>query len=168
MIMWLVGMMGTGKSSAGRMAAERLGVRFNDTDDVVAERMGCSIAQLWGSLGESAFRELEKVATSSLANKDGIHGTGGGVVLDADNREILKKGTSVVWLQASPDTLASRLQTHDDRPLVAFVDEPREKVLSKMLAERADLYSDVATDCLDTDALHVDQVAEKIAEIWLS
>ena len=166
--MWLVGMMGSGKSTAGAMAAEQLVVPFHDSDDVIVERMGCSIAQFWGERGEAAFREIEKVAIASLAEAEGIRATGGGVVLDPENRRILTETGPVVWLRASPEVLANRLRDHSDRPLVEVVDRPHVEVLTAMLAERSALYSEVATHQLDTDDLETAHVAKRVEEIWRS
>lgn len=164
MTLWLVGMMGSGKSSAGESAARHLGVDFYDTDRVVAERMGCSVAQLWGRRGETAFRDLEKVATSSLAGKEGIVSTGGGVVLDEGNRELITGSGVVIWLKASPSVLADRLDGHENRPLLSG--NGNEEVLAEILAQREPLYRQVADHEIETDEMDVPEVADAIGAIW--
>ena len=164
--MWLIGMMASGKTSAGKLAAARLSVPFFDTDAVVAERMGCSVAQLWGTLGESAFRELEKAATSNLARKDGIVATGGGVVLDEENRRVITRSPKVVWLEASPPVMAARLGSTDERPLLKDSDQPTETIVAERLQERAQLYADTATHRIDTDDMDIEAVAMTIEAIW--
>jgi len=166
MDMWIVGMMGSGKTTAGRMAAQSLKLPFHDTDDIVVERMGCSIAQFWGERGEAAFRDVEKVATASLAGSVGVKAAGGGVVLDEDNRLLLTRSGKVVWLRAEPEQLAARLASHQDRPLLA--EEPRVDVLEKMLEQRSHLYSEVATHKIDTADLDTAEVAAALEQIWLS
>ena len=166
--MWIVGMMGSGKTTAGRIAAENLDVAFHDTDDVIVERMGCSIAQFWGDRGEEAFREIEKVATADLAERSGVTAAGGGVVLDDDNRSILKRAQKVVWLQADPETLAARVQGRQDRPLVAENGATPLEAFTEMLGERSHLYAEVATHKVNTDAIDSDQVASALEEIWKS
>jgi shikimate kinase len=158
--------MGSGKSSSGRLAASNLGVSFSDTDEVVARRMGCSVAQLWGDLGEAAFRDMEKVALGGLADSDGVVATGGGVVLDEENRRTLVNSGKVVWLEASPAVLAVRLEGAEGRPLLLLPDSDRESVLARQLTERADLYAEVASHRIATDKLTVAQVADRIEEIW--
>lgn len=160
-----MGMMGSGKTSAGQIAARALGVEFFDTDDVVAERMGCSIAQFWGERGEAAFREVEKVATANLATRTAVKATGGGVVLDEDNRRILSESAKVVWLVAQPETLADRLESQQDRPLLAS-DQPRLDLLVEMLAQRSTLYAEVATHQIDTEGLEIPAVSSVLEEIW--
>lgn len=165
MILWLVGMMGSGKSTAGRLASRSLGVPYHDTDAFVVERTGCSVAQLWGEKGEVAFRDMEKAAVRTLATRKGIVSTGGGVVLDADNRNTLR-GSRVVWLEASPETLARRLDDVADRPgLVKSGHDPVE-FLEEMLDARTPLYEAVASHRIDTTALTPGEVAGAIEGIW--
>lgn len=165
--MWVVGAMGSGKSSAGRVAADLLEVTFYDTDEVVVERMGCSIAQFWGENGEAAFRDIERVATASLANHEGMKATGGGVVLDEENRKVLSNGEPVVWLKASVETLAARLAEEPGRPLLEG-DRPTLETLSSVMAEREQFYLDVSTHVIETDALDVAEVADRLVRIWKS
>lgn len=166
MTLWLVGLMGSGKTSAGRLAASNLRLPFSDTDEVVARRMGCSVAQLWGDLGEAAFRDMEKAALEGLAHSDGVVATGGGVVLDEENRRTLVNSGKVVWLEASPAVLAKRLEGAEGRPLLLVPDSDRHSVLVRQLAERAELYAEVASHRIATDELTVEQVADRIEEIW--
>jgi shikimate kinase len=163
--MWLVGMMATGKSSAGRLAAESLRVPFHDTDDVVAEMTGRSILELWSEGGEAGFREAEKDAVRAMASRHGVRATGGGVVLSEENRRLLGKG-EVVWLKASPEVLAARAADHQYRPLLAGDDAGT--VLTRLSEERNPLYQAVATDEIDTDHLTLVEVAQQIERIWLS
>lgn len=166
MILWLVGMMGSGKTSAGRLAARHLGVEFSDTDEEVARRKGCSIPQLWAELGEAAFRELEKVAVQELATRGGVVATGGGAVLDATNRHTMVTTGPVVWLEATPSVLSARLRHCEDRPLLAVPDRERESVIAQRLEERKKLYAEVATHRISTDHMTVTEVAARIEEIW--
>ncbi|MEE8376295.1 MAG: shikimate kinase [Acidimicrobiia bacterium] len=166
MTLWLVGMMGSGKTIAGRMAASRLLVPFGDTDEAVAERMGCSVAQLWGSLGEAAFRDMEKVALVNLAGSEGIVATGGGVVLDEENRRILTESEKVVWLVASPTILEMRLASTVDRPGLVSSQAQTFEFLAELAEQRSSLYTEVATHRISTDSIDVGAVASKIVDIW--
>ena len=160
--MWLVGMMGSGKTSAGRMAAKRLGIPFADTDEEVERTAGEPMAQIWRSLGEQAFRRLESESVAGLEGFEGIVATGGGAVLDASNREVMASGT-VVWLRASPQALTPRAASLG-RPLLDGGD-PLE-TLSRLLRSREALYREVADREIDTEELEIDEVAERIEALW--
>lgn len=165
MRIWLVGMMGTGKTAAGRVAANRLGVGFADTDELVEAEAGRSIQDLWESDGESAFRDLEREVVGDLAAFDGVIATGGGVVLDAGNREVIREGT-VVWLRAAPPALVERLGRAEDRPLLSETVSSTDGTLSRLLEERGDLYRSLADHEIDTENLEVDEVARRIESLW--
>ena len=163
--LWLVGLMGSGKTSAGRMAADRLGLLFWDSDALVEERAGCTIPELWDQVGEGGFRAIEKEVTASLASRDGVVATGGGVVLDPANRAVLTRTGKVVWLRGAPETLASRIINHLDRPLLRS-SKSVATTLGKLARQRRPLYEEVATHVVDTDDKDLDQVARAIEEIW--
>lgn len=167
MKLWLIGMMGSGKSSAGRMASEFLDVAFQDTDSLVAEQTGCSVAELWAQRGEEAFRAIEKSVMRDVAARSGIISTGGGVVLDPDNRALML-GPKVVWLQASPQVLAQRLEGTGDRPGLLNADQDEESYLAGMLAEREPIYDELATHRIDTEGIGVAAIAAMIEAIWRS
>lgn len=165
MILWLVGMMGSGKTSAGRTASAGLGVPFQDTDSVVEAASGRTVAEIWETDGEAAFRRLEVEAVAGVSRGSGIVATGGGVVLDEGNRERMRNGP-VVWLQASPTTLAHRLIGQVDRPGMAAVKESPEEFLRDVLAARAHLYEAVATHRIEIDAMGEKSVAAAVEVIW--
>ena len=166
--MWLIGMMGSGKTTGGRAAAEGLGVQFADTDEFVADRMGCSVVQLWGTLGEAAFRDLERVAVERLSEVDGIVAAGGGVVLDEKNRQVLASADKVIWLEALPETLSERIESGDTRPLLTASDQPHQTELGGLLAERANLYGAIATHRIATDGVNPGVVVSMIEKVWRS
>ena len=160
-----MGMMGTGKTAAGRVAANRLGVGFADTDELVEAEAGRSIHDLWEFDGEIAFRDLERKVVGNLASFDGVVATGGGVVLDAANREVIREGT-VVWLRAAPPALMERLGRAGDRPLISETVASPGGTLSRLLEERGDLYRSLADYEIDTENLEVDEVARRIESLW--
>lgn len=168
MKVWLIGMMGSGKTSVGRLAASRLGVEFLDTDEIVADRAGRSIAELWADEGEPVFRELEKTVVGEIAGRTGIVATGGGVVLDQDNRETMRESGAVVWLDASPPVLARRVATETGRPILETSDDESLALLRQTLSERAELYAETAHHRIVTDDLDVDAAAEQIEGLWRS
>ncbi|MFW5691663.1 MAG: shikimate kinase [Chloroflexota bacterium] len=114
----LTGFMGTGKSTIGRLVAEELGWPFVDADEVIAARAGMSISRIFTHYGESGFRQLETAVARSLSRcGDQVIATGGGMLIDAENRRLLSQCSVIVCLHARPDVIARRLAANDDRPL---------------------------------------------------
>ena len=159
---WLVGMMGTGKSSAGKLAAELADAPFHDTDDLAVVRSGVTIGTLWEEEGEAAFRRLESEVIAELASAQGIVATGGGAIIDPANRSNMT-GT-VVWLTARPETIVERTGTGGDRPLLAG--DGVAKRIAELIQERSPAYEEVATHRIDTDGLTITEVADEIASLW--
>lgn len=163
--LWLVGMMGAGKSAVGRILADRLGIPYADVDDEVASRLGCSISELWGQRGEAAFRDLETAQVARLATKAPlVISTGGGVVLRADNVATMRASGAVVWLTASPTTLASRVGRGEGRPLLAEGDPATR--LAEILEERRGHYTAAAHHTVDTDGRNAAEVADDVEALW--
>lgn len=164
---WLIGMMGAGKSAAGRILASRLERDFIDTDAEVAARTGCSVAQLWGEQGEAAFRAMEAATVAGLTDRDdAVIATGGGVVLDSDNVAAIRRSGFVVWLMAEPATLSARVGRPDGRPLLTPDNSPQR--LGLILAERTSLYAEAAHATVVTEDLSVPEVAQRIEELWIA
>jgi shikimate kinase len=160
--MWLVGMMGSGKTSAGRMAASRLRVGFADTDEELERASGRSVLDIWGELGEPGFRRLEVDSIARLDGFRGIVATGGGAVLEAATRRVFATGT-VVWLRASPEVLALRAG-NVDRPMLRGGDPV--ETLDGLLRSREELYRAVSDNVIDTEGLAVEEVAARIEALW--
>ncbi len=137
---YLVGMMGAGKSSVGRPLAEALGYRFIDADSVLEQHAGCSIPELFEHQGEAAFRELESAVLNRIACWHSlVVATGGGVVSRPVNWGQMRQGL-VVWLDAPEELLLKRLRTDPgQRPLLTAADP--ESRLRQLLDERRPLYS---------------------------
>ncbi|MFP4073252.1 MAG: shikimate kinase [Actinomycetota bacterium] len=163
--MWLIGMMGSGKTTVGRKAAARVGVPFYDTDDMVVEIAHMPISAIWEGVGEEGFRELERRAFDHVPDSGFIAAAGGGAVIDERNRAQMMKDGPVVWLRCTPETLAARVGGDDSRPLLSSRSSP-EDLLAGLLEERSALYSDTATDVIDTDDLDVEQVVFAVIDIW--
>jgi len=140
----LVGFMGSGKSSVGRLVARRLGYSFEDMDRRIEKRAGRRIAAIFRDLGEAAFRalELEEARALSLL-RDRVVASGGGAFARPDTRAVLQEGALTVWLQCDLDTLLSRLPADGSRPLAGNRD-----IMRTLLAEREPSYrrADVAVD----------------------
>jgi shikimate kinase len=157
----LVGMPGSGKTTVGRAVADRLGLRYVDSDRAIELRAGCSIAALFEERGEAAFRQLESAVLRDLVSASGtLIATGGGAVLREENRELLRTRTQCVYLRASHDLLWRRLRRDRRRPLLRVAD-PEARV-REMHAERAPLYEDAATIVIDTMSLSFDRVVDAV------
>ena len=158
-VLVLVGPPAAGKSTVGRLVADRLGVPFTDTDDLVVQRAGKPVSEVFVDDGEEAFRELEAAAVAdALATAGGVLALGGGAVLAAGTRARLA-GHPVVFLSAEVPAAASRVGLNRDRPVIAL--NPR-ATLKVLLEERMPLYREVATDVVATDGRTVRAVADDV------
>ena len=165
MTLWLVGMMGAGKTTVGQLAADALNKKFFDTDQEIARRMGCSVAQLWGELGEGAFRDVERATIARLADSDAVVSAGGGAPVDPSNRAKISLSGRCVWLKADPAILSERLEGGEDRPLLLGHDS-REEALRQVLSDRAAFYEDVADHEIETNSVDPASVAAEIVRWW--
>lgn len=148
---FLVGMMGAGKTTIGRSLAERLGREFVDTDRVLVERTGVPVRTIFEIEGEAGFRKRESAVLAELAAGDGqVIATGGGAVLAAENRALMRERGTVVYLRARLESLWERTRRDTNRPLLATPD-PR-ATLAEILAERDPLYREAAHVIVDTGA----------------
>jgi shikimate kinase len=155
----LVGMMGAGKSSVGRALARRLDRKLVDSDEMIEEREGRSVREIWIDDGEPAFRELEAevLADAIDAPTPSIVAAAGGVVLSEANRAVLKGDSAhVVWLLADVELLLERVRNGMHRPLL---DQDPEGTLRAMYEERSDLYQDVADAIVSVDHRSINDVA---------
>lgn len=166
MKIWLVGMMGSGKSTVGRMAARSLEVSFIDTDHLVEQKVGMTIADFWAGQGEPAFRNVERAVIAEIEPKEAIVATGGGVVLDESNRSILTRSGTVVWLYASAPVIADRVPASTKRPLLDVPPAGVEAVVFETISARAPMYDQVADHRIDTDDLDVESVARRVEALW--
>ncbi|MFN2541222.1 MAG: shikimate kinase [Chthoniobacterales bacterium] len=157
----LIGMMGAGKSSIGRLLQRRTGLTCFDTDELVAAEFGLSIPEIFARLGEERFRGGEtEVLRKLFLPQPIIVVTGGGTVLRQENVDLLKRLGSVIWLSASESTLFERASRRGERPLLKTAD-PR-KTFSELLCERAPLYAAAADFEIDTSLLTHDEIADEI------
>ena len=159
----LVGFMGTGKSSIGRQVARRLGFQFLDTDQLIVEREGAPISELFERLGEPAFRTLETRTLESIEHLTRcVIATGGGIVVRPENREILRRLGFVVGLTASPEVVFQRVSRNNKRPLLQTEDP--QGTVQRLLSERAEAYRDAAQFTVDTSAISQPEAATRIVE----
>jgi shikimate kinase len=144
-----IGLPGSGKSTIGRQLAVRLNVAFYDSDSVIEKQLGCSIREFFDREGEPAFREIEHTVMDELTQKlDCVVSTGGGVVLDSRNREMLRSRCQTVYLHSQPEEIFRRLRHDRNRPLLQ-VDDPFAK-LQQMYSVRDPLYRESAHLVVET------------------
>jgi len=171
----LVGLMGSGKTTVGRRLAARLGRTFIDADAALEEITDRTIAEIFDSDGERGFRAIEADVLEELLehHEPAVIASGGGVVLSGENRHRLQQPeVTVVWLDASPAFLASRVEGKTHRPLLAGAADPR-TVLARLHEERTPRYEEVADLVVDVEPFHRDEekpkraLAERIADLVL-
>ena len=157
----LIGFMGSGKSSIGRLLGKKLGFQFVDTDKLIVDRAGMEIEEIFARLGEPHFRDLETAALRSVLHLTRcVLATGGGVVLREENRRLLREFGLVVRLTAAEDVIFERVSRNTKRPLL-HTENPRETI-SLMLAARAPAYEEAAQVTVDTSELPHDEAAQII------
>jgi len=144
----LVGLPGSGKSTVGRQLARRLQLPFLDSDQVIEQRLGCTIREYFAREGEDRFRDLESQVIEELTRHRGVLSTGGGAVLRPANRQYLRERCQVVYLKSSPDELYRRLRHDRQRPLLQ-VDDPLRK-LRELYTARDPLYRETAHYVVET------------------
>jgi shikimate kinase len=163
----LVGLSGVGKSSAGGLLAARLGWPLLDTDALIAETVGRTVAQIFADSGEPHFRVLESAALQrAFSITPCVVSTGGGIVLRLENRALLRARAFVVWLDAPTETLAARLLAHKEaRPLIGGGDPVAR--LEALRAARAGLYAEVAHARVAADCA-LEQICAQILQLFIS
>jgi len=146
----LVGPMGAGKSTIGRMLSKELGYRFLDSDRIIEERCGANIPWIFDVEGEDGFRQRETAMLRELSEEQGtVLATGGGAVMRAENHELLKKDAVVIYLRTSLEQQVERTRKDRNRPLLQN-DNP-EAVLRDLFAVRDPVYTKLADIVMFTD-----------------
>ncbi len=157
----LIGFMGTGKTSVGRLAAEQLHFEYLDTDELIQTHTGRTIADIFKTDGEAAFRALEKKVVAELANRNKtVVSTGGGLPANAENLASLKTHALVVCLWASPEKIWERVRNQSHRPLLH--DPDPQKKIRELLAVREPFYKQ-ADVLMNTDIRTVREMAQQVA-----
>jgi shikimate kinase len=160
----LIGPMGSGKSTIGRALAQRLKREFFDSDAYITQRCGVSIPVIFAHEGEAGFRAREKQALQELCAREGlVLATGGGAVLDPENRALLHRSGLVVYLHASPNVLWHRTRGDKNRPLLQTAD-PRVEV-QRLYTMRDPLYREVAHVVVETGRPSPASVADQIVKV---
>jgi shikimate kinase len=162
---FLIGYRCTGKTTVGREVAQQIGATFVDADERLMKNTGETVAAIVSRGGWSLFRRLEKQALKEICTKRGqVVATGGGIVTDPDNIEMMKQHGAVVWLHATPETIYSRMskdeKTGDLRP--SLTDYNLKEEIEKTLSERISLYERAMTFEVDTDRKSYMDIAREI------
>lgn len=154
----LIGFMGTGKTSLGKLLANRLGRGFVDLDQKIERAAGMTIPKIFELHGEKYFRELEKKAVREVSErKNLVIATGGGTVKDAENVRLLKNSGVIICLTTEPEEIFRRTERHGERPVLDGGGEERLETIKKLLAEREIFYSqaDYTIDTTDWSPLQI-------------
>lgn len=159
----LIGFMAVGKSAVGRNVARKLHRRFVDLDAVIEKKQGRKVREIFDSEGEGYFRRLEKQTLREVLSQNRqVIATGGGVILDSDNLQLLREKCLLIGLSASPDVLLSRVGKSAKRPLLKGTDLRAR--IEELLEQRQSGYAQ-AHATVDTGGLSIEQVVERVLAI---
>ncbi len=159
---YLTGFMGTGKSTVGKILAAKTSLVFVETDGEIENREKIAIAEIFSRFGEKYFRNREKEVLAVISRGRGqVVSCGGGIVIDPDNRRLLKETGVVICLTAGPEVIYERVRHYSSRPLLNVSDPQKE--IARLLRERARYYSQ-ADYCIDTTAVSCEKAAEIIKQ----
>lgn len=160
----LIGLSGAGKSTIGELLAEKTNSTFIDTDEVIEKTIGQTISTYFSTQGEAAFRKLEKQVLCDLLScpQYQIIATGGGCILDSENRRLLKEKTNVVYLEVSVEQLVLRLKNDQQRPLLAEGD--LHVRLTELCQQRKALYEETAHFTIDPSVNGAEQITQQIID----
>ena len=160
---YLIGLMGAGKTTIGKQLAKALAVPFYDSDKAIEESTGVDIPTIFEFEGEEGFRERERKMIQKLTQIHGIVlATGGGVILREENRQLLKENGFIVYLQCSVDRILERTRRDTQRPLLK-TDNPKER-LQTLFEQRQSLYLSCADFKIDTGVFKTKTVVNRILD----
>lgn len=154
--------MGTGKTTIGRQLSRKLKMDFYDSDRVIEERTGADIPLIFDKEGEAGFRKREAAIIDELTKQNNIIlATGGGAVLNAENRAHLMDRGTVFYLKSNIKTLVERTSKDKNRPLL-HADEPAEVILQRLLKQRGPLYEETADYIIETANRSIQSIIQAI------
>ncbi|MBR1692438.1 MAG: shikimate kinase [Lachnospiraceae bacterium] len=161
----LIGYMGCGKSTVGRKLSYRLRKPFLDTDKQIEMKQKCTISEIFEKHGEKTFRDMETEYLRELLREktDYVIAVGGGLPLREENRRLLRRLGSCIYLKAEPDTIYERVKSDTTRPLLRGED-PFERIC-KMLAQRNPVYESCADEILTVDEKSIEEILDEIEEM---
>jgi len=161
MRIFLIGMMGSGKSSVGELLSKSLNLKFVDIDQVIQKKEGKTINDIFKKRGETYFREIENIELKKIKDL-AIVSCGGGIIKKENNREFIKKSGITFYLKAKVETLEKRLLNDKERPLINKSD--LKKSLKKIYYERKNLYKNCANFTIQTDETSLSDICDLIKE----
>lgn len=160
---FLIGYMGTGKSTVAAYMAKQYGMEVVEMDQIIVEREGMSIADIFAKHGEDYFREIEtKLLVEIQMQENKVVSCGGGVVLRKQNVEVMRKAGRIVLLSAKAETILERVQDDDSRPLLQG--NKNISFISDMLEKRRPIYEHAADVIIQTDGKRVADICNEIFE----
>ena len=162
---YLVGLMGSGKTSIGKILAKRMGMNFIDLDDEIIKDQQCSISEIFDRFGEEKFRHLEnKKLLSTLEIDNCVISTGGGIIMDQDNIKIMVENGSIIHLDIDLEIQLLRIKNKKNRPLLRDKDDER-KILVKMRKERDHIYKKIAIGSVNTSNKKRNDIVSEVVNI---
>ena len=160
----LVGPMGAGKTTIGRQLAKKLSKEFYDSDHEIEKHTGADVSLIFELEGEEGFRKRESQLLKELvSNKNIVLSTGGGAVLDPENRKLLSDNGIIIYLKSTAEKLYRRIADDKRRPLIQTDD--RLNKIKKILEEREPLYQSLANEIIETKELSIKQITQKILDL---
>ena len=158
---FLVGLMGSGKTTIGKIIAKKLNYKFIDSDALIEEKTGVKVPLIFEYEGEAGFRKRETKILSEIIKMNSIVlATGGGIILSKTNRQLLTKSSVVIYLNATIKELVKRLANDKDRPLIQNVD--KETKLRELIERRGSLYESIADYIIQTKEKRASEIANEI------
>ena len=157
----LCGMMGSGKTTVGKLLAKALAWEWVDTDERIVNRYG-NISDIFAQKGEAYFREIETEIVKTLTQKDClVISTGGGIVLREENISLLRENAKIIYLRAQTQTIVARLQGDKTRPLLQS-EEPLDCKIERLLQERGRLYEGASDSIVDVEDKTPEEIVKEI------
>ena len=161
---YLIGLMGSGKTTLGKILSKKLDKDFYDSDQVIEEKLGVNVPMIFEYEGEAGFREREKDILKELVNKQNIVlATGGGIILSECNRDLLAKNGIVIYLKSNQKDLVLRMKNDKTRPLLKNGNV--ELIIKKLCQEREPLYEQIADFEITTKNKRIHEVVNEIITI---
>ncbi len=163
--LYLIGFRGSGKTTIGKILANRLNVNFVDTDEEIVKRTGMSIPEIFSRFGKKEFREMEKDVLKELSEckRSMVVATGGGIVLSEENRKILRETGLCVWLKVSPEESLKRISGDPNRPPLTSL--PPDEEVRELIKKRTPMYAEASHLCIDTTVFCPDEAVKIIVSV---
>ncbi|HEF8783695.1 shikimate kinase AroL [Providencia alcalifaciens] len=162
---YIIGPRGSGKTTIGKKLAEKTGYQFIDTDKLILERAGMSIADIVQQQGWNYFRQLESQILASIESQDAIVSTGGGIILAPENQQVMRENGTVIYLRSTPETLVKRLAAEpqaDQRP--SLTGKSLLEEIEEVMTQRDPIYLSTAHHVIDANQ-SIDAIIKQIANL---